>query len=320
MSISGVQSGQSKTGTIPKYHELMLPLLELCKDKSEHTTREVITHLSQQFALTQDQLAEILPSGQQTVFENRVGWARTYLTKAGLLEKVGRGKFKVTARGLEFLKDKPTRITAKDLEKFDEFLEFRQRSRDGEQQSVSGAASVSEEEELTPEESLELGYQKLRRALASEVLERVKDCTPVFFERLVVELLLKMGYGGSRKDAGEAIGRSGDGGIDGIIKEDRLGLDSVYVQAKRWDDTVVGRPEIQKFAGALQGHRARKGIFITTSRFSVDARDFVKMIDSKIVLIDGEQLAQLMIDFNVGVAADKVYEIKRIDSDYFVEE
>lgn len=319
MSISGAQSSQSKTGTIPKYHELMLPLLELCRDSRDHTTRKVINHLAQQFALTQDQLAEMLPSGQQTVFENRIGWARTYLTKAGLLEKVGRGKFKITARGLEFLNGKPARITSKDLEQFDEFLEFRQRSRDGEQ-PASTVAAVSEEEELTPEESLELGYQKLRRALASEVLDRVKDCTPAFFERLVVELLLKMGYGGSRKDAGEAIGRSGDGGIDGIIKEDRLGLDSVYVQAKRWDDTVVGRPEIQKFAGALQGHRARKGIFITTSRFSGDARDFVKMIDSKIVLIDGEQLAQLMIDFNVGVAADKVYEIKKIDSDYFAEE
>lgn len=319
MSISGVQSSQSKTGTIPKYHELMLPLLELCRDSCDHTTREVINHLAQQFALTQDQLAEMLPSGQQTVFENRIGWARTYLTKAGLLEKVGRGKFKITARGLEFLQGKPERITSKDLEKFDEFLEFRQRSRDGEQ-PASAVAAVSEEEEFTPEESLELGYQKLRRALASEVLDRVKDCTPAFFERLVVELLLKMGYGGSRKDAGEAIGRSGDGGIDGIIKEDRLGLDSVYVQAKRWDGTVVGRPEIQKFAGALQGHRARKGIFITTSRFSGDAREFVKMIDSKIVLIDGEQLAQLMVDFNVGVAADKVYEIKKIDSDYFAEE
>lgn len=310
----------SKAATIPKYHELMLPLLEFCKDGKEQTTREVVAQISQQFALTQSQLAEMLPSGQQTVFENRIGWAKTYLAKARLLEKTGRGKFKITARGQEFLKAKPKGITAKDLEKFDEFLEFRQKNRDDDQSTNSVAELITEEEGLTPEESLELGYQKLRRALALEVLDNVKECSPGFFERLVVELLLKMGYGGSRKDAGEAIGRSGDGGIDGIIKEDRLGLDSVYVQAKRWDDTVVGRPEIQKFAGALQGHRARKGIFITTSRFSGEARDYIKIIDSKIVLIDGEQLAQLMIDFNVGVASDKVYEVKKIDSDYFVEE
>lgn len=309
----------SKMATIPKYHELMLPLLNLCSDSKEHTTREVLAAIAAQFALSESQLSEMLPSGQQTVFENRTGWARTYLTKAALLEKTGRGRFKITARGQQFLKGKPNGITAKDLEKFDEFLEFRQKNRDDDQTDNTLIEPV-EEEELTPEESLESGYQKLRRALASEVLEHVKDCSPAFFERLVVELLLNMGYGGSRKDAGEAIGRSGDGGIDGIIKEDRLGLDSVYVQAKRWDDTVVGRPEIQKFAGALQGHRARKGIFITTSRFSGDANDYVKMIDSKIVLIDGQRLAQLMIDFNVGVSPDKVYEIKKIDTDYFMEQ
>lgn len=311
---------QNTSKAIPKYHELMLPLLRFCSDGAEHSTRDALAQLSQQFALTQDQLSEMLPSGQQTVFENRIGWARTYLAKARLLEKTGRGKFKITARGQEFLTANPKGITAKDLERFDEFLEFRQKNRDDGQSINEVAESVNEEAELTPEESLELGYQQLRRALALEVLEHVLECSPAFFERLVVELLLNMGYGGSRKDAGEAIGRSGDGGIDGIIKEDRLGLDSVYVQAKRWEGTVVGRPEIQKFAGALQGHRARKGIFITTSRFSGDARDYVKIIDSKIVLIDGEQLAQLMIDFNVGVASDKVYEIKKLDSDYFTEE
>jgi len=306
---------------LPKYHELMLPLLELCRDGGEHETREVIAHLAERFHLSPSELSEMLPSGQQSVFDNRVGWARTYLTKAGLLEKVSRGIFRIAARGQEFLKTRPEKIAPKDLERFSEFVDFRRKSREGtETEGSLSVASAVEEYELTPEESLELGYQKLRRTLSSEVLERVKSCSPVFFEKLVVELLLNMGYGGSRRDAGEAIGRSGDGGIDGIIKEDRLGLDSVYVQAKRWDDTVVGRPDIQKFAGALQGNRARKGIFITTSRFSADARDFVKMIESKIVLLDGEQLAQLMIDFNVGVAPDKVYEVKKIDSDYFVEE
>jgi len=306
---------------MPKYHELMLPLLALCQDGKDHTAREASLSLAERLRLTQDQLAEMLPSGQQEIFPNRLGWARTYLTKAGLLEKIGRGVFRITARGHDFLKSQPQKITPKDLEKFSEFVQFRKKP--GQEHQSDGAPVIdlhTEEEELTPEESLESGYQKLRQALAVELLDSVKSCSPVFFEKLVVELLLKMGYGGSRKDAGEAIGRSGDGGIDGIIKEDRLGLDSVYVQAKRWDDTVVGRPEVQKFAGALQGHRARKGVFITTSKFSADAKDYVDKIESKIVLVDGERLTQLMIDFNVGVAADKVFEVKKIDSDYFDED
>ncbi len=317
---SVIDGGLKKQRVIPKYHELMLPLLERCRDGKEHSSGEVKALLAEEFQLSEAQLAEILPSGQQTVFDNRAGWARTYLTKAGLIERLGRGVFRITKRGQEYLKQKPQKITPKDLDQFSEFMDFRRKSHEDNETEAVSTTLTPEEEELTPEESLELGYQKLRRALASEVIDRVKSCSPAFFENLVVELLLKMGYGGSRKDAGEAIGRSGDGGIDGIIKEDRLGLDSVYVQAKRWDDNVVGRPDIQKFAGALQGHRARKGIFITTSKFSADANEYIKMIDSKIVLIGGEQLSQLMIDFNVGVSADKVYEIKKVDSDYFVED
>lgn len=306
--------------TLPKYHELMRPLLLLTADGQNHTIREAATAISQQLSITDRQLKVMLPSGQQTVFENRLGWARTYLTKAGMLEKVGRGVFRITERGKQLLKEKSAHITKKDLEPFSDFFS---RGKGGfendDYPSSSESPSNDQDEELTPEESLELGYQKLRKALASDVIDRVKQCSPAFFERLVVELLLKMGYGGSRRDAGEAIGKSGDGGIDGIIKEDRLGLDSVYIQAKRWDETSVGRPEVQKFAGALQMHRARKGIFITTSKFSNDAREYVKVIDSRIVLIDGERLAQLMMDFNVGVSPDKTYEIKRLDSDYFEE-
>lgn len=315
---SSVLSGTDKQ--LPKYHEIMRPLLLLCADGKEHSMRDASAVIAQQMSLTEEQLKEMLPSGQQSVFENRLGWARTYLSKAGMLEKVGRGIFCITPRGLELLKKQTGQITRQDLEEYSDFFTRGRTSSESTDAATSiEMASSNENEELTPEESLELGYQKLRRALETDVIERVKQCSPSFFEKLVVELLLKMGYGGSRQDAGEAIGKSGDGGIDGIIKEDRLGLDSVYIQAKRWDETSVGRPDVQKFAGALQMHKARKGIFITTSRFSNDAYEYVKAIDSRIVLINGQKLAQLMIDFNVGVAPDKTYEVKRLDSEYFEE-
>ena len=228
-----------------------------------------------------------------------------------------RGYYRITDRGCDVLRENIPRITAKYLKQFPEFVEFQSAKR-------SKDSQTHEEEEdgsQTPEEEIEEAYQRVRQGLANELLQTVKSCSPTFFERLVIDLLIKMGYGGTRRDAGEAIGRSGDGGIDGIIKEDRLGLDIVYIQAKRWDSSnTVGRPEIQKFAGALQGQRARKGIFITTSEFTSSARDYVSMIDSKIVLIDGGTLAELMIDFNIGVAAIATYELKRIDSDYFTEE
>jgi len=215
---------------------------------------------------------------------------------------------------LDVLKHPPERVTVDFLEQFDEFVEFRmRREKDGEE------VVTPEIEPQTPEEAIEAAYQSLRQSLADEILQTIKNCSPSFFERLVVDVLVKMGYGGTRKDAGKAIGRSGDDGIDGIINEDRLGLDVVYIQAKKWDNPV-GRPEIQKFAGALQGQRARKGIFITTSTFTKEAQEFASRIDSKITLIDGETLSQLMIDYNVGVNTLAAYELKRLDSDYFIEE
>jgi restriction system protein len=233
-----------------------------------------------------------------------------------LLESTRRSFFKITQRGLDVLSQSPQRIDVKFLEQFPEFVEFRSASRRDKEISLGAEAEVNTHQ--TPEELLEYGYQRIRQDLAQELLNRVKNASPSFFERLVVELLVKMGYGGSRKDAGAAVGKSGDGGIDGIIKEDRLGLDIIYIQAKKWDG-VVGRPEIQKFAGALQGQRAKKGIFITTSGFSNEARDYVALIESKIVLIDGQQLAQLMIDHDVGVSKVSAYEIKKLDFDYFVD-
>jgi restriction system protein len=251
---------------------------------------------------------------------NRVGWARTYMSKAALLEPTRRGHCRITDRGKAVLAERPSRIDVAFLERFPEFLEFRALRR--ERPTVDAPEPRPPDRsamEETPEEALEEAYQRLRGDLEAEILLKVKSCSPSFFERLVVELLVRMGYGGTLKDAGEAVGGSGDGGIDGIIKEDRLGLDVIYVQAKRWEATV-GRPDIQRFAGALQGHRARKGVFITTSGFSREATDFVKAIDPKLVLIDGSTLARLMIDHGVGVSTVRTFEVRKIDSDYFEEE
>ncbi len=298
---------------IPDYESIMLPLLRYASDQHEHSLRETIEALATGFKLSDEERRQLLPSGQQAVFDNRVGWARTYMKKAGLLESTRRGYYKITERGLKVLAQNPLEINVEFLDQFIEFKEFRALRRATEETREGRAP------EETPEEVLEKAFQSIKANLVNELLQQIKSSPPSLFERVVVELLVKMGYGGTRKDAGEAIGRSGDEGIDGIIKEDRLGMDIIYVQAKRWENTV-GRPEIQKFAGALQGQRAKKGIFITTSDFSREAYDYATRIDSKIVLIDGEQLAQLMIDHSVGVSPVATYEIKKIDSDYFTEE
>jgi restriction system protein len=292
--------------------------MRLAADGEVHRYRSAVESLADHFELTPDERRELLPSGKQPTFDNRVGWARTYMTKAGLLSSPKRGLFQITERGQRILQENPLIINVAFLEKFDEFIEFRNLRRDKPPTEEVSRAVLSSDES-TPEEALEGAYQSLRSDLTNEILEKVKDCSPAFFEDLVVDLIVKMGYGGSRREAGQAISRAGDEGIDGIIKEDRLGLDIIYIQAKRWE-AVVGRPEIQKFAGALQGQRARKGIFITTSSFSRDATDYVRNIDTKIILIDGATLAEYMIDSNVGVTVEATYELKRIDSDYFSED
>ncbi len=300
---------------IPDFQTCMLPFLQHLADGYEHTLRDADEHLAEHFRLTPAERAQLLPSGQQGIFKNRIAWARTYLKKAALLESPKRGVFKLTARGAQVLASNPARIDMKFLEQFPEYLVFKEISRPGKDTEQS-TEDVSPQ--ATPEEAIELAYHGLREQLAQELLARILSCSPTFFEQLVVELLVKMGYGGSRKDAGERIGQTGDGGIDGIIKEDRLGLDTIFIQAKRWQGSV-GRPEIQKFVGALQGQRAKKGVFITTSSYTVDATDYTSRIDTKVVLIDGKRLADLMIDFDVGVAAAASYIVKRIDSDYFEE-
>jgi restriction system protein len=299
---------------IPDYQSIMLPLLEFAGDKKEHSIREAIEYIANIFNLSEEERREVLPSGQQYIIDNRVGWARTYLKKAGLLESTKRSYFKITDLGLEVLQKNPKEINVRFLEQFPQFIEFRNlRKEKGEEEK--------EEENLTqtPQELLEYGYQRIKKDLASELLNLVKKSSPRFFEKLVVDLLIKMGYGGSLKDAGEAIGQSGDGGIDGIIKEDKLGLDIIYIQAKRWEN-VVGSKEVRNFVGSLAGQKANKGVFITTSSFTREALDYVKTIPHKVILIDGETLAHLMIENDVGVFKITSYDIKKIDSDYFEEE
>jgi restriction system protein len=303
---------------IPDYQTIMLPVLQLAADKQEHKFSDSVQYLANKFALTDEEKGELLPSGTQAVFNNRVGWARSYLKQAALLSSPKRGYFSITDQGLKLLAEKPEKITSALLERYTEFQEFRNRKKD-QSKTIDENETPQISESETPEDSLASAYKLLRKNLEDEILASVKESSPAFFERLVVDLLVKMGYGGNRQDAGRALGKSGDGGIDGIINEDQLGLDVIYIQAKRWE-AVVGRPEIQKFAGALQGQRARKGVFITTSGFTKEALDYVSLIDSKIILIGGVKLASLMAEHNVGVAVAGKYEVKKIDSDYFDEE
>lgn len=302
--------------TIPDYQTIMLPLLKIAGDKKEHSIREAIDHIGDLFKLSEVDRKEVLPSGRSYIIDNRVGWARTYLKKAGLLEDTRRSYFRITDKGVAVLAKSPTEINIKFLQQFQEFNDFRKKKDDGEEEQEQ---TIQEETSQTPQELLEYGYQKIKRDLAQELIESVKKASPRFFEQLVVELLLKMGYGGSLKDAGKAIGQSGDGGIDGIIKEDKLGLDVIYIQAKRWEN-VVGSKEIRNFVGSLVGQKANKGVFITTSGFTKDALEYVKTITHKVILMDGDMLSQLMIENNVGVSSVINYEVKKIDSDYFVEE
>ncbi len=304
---------------VPDFQSIMLPLLNLMGEReTELSNSDVVATLGQRLNLSEDDLREMLPSGNQRRFVNRVAWAIAHFKKALLLEPTKRAHCQITQRGRDLLASKPERITLKLLDQYPEHRDF---NKGANKSDIVPASSIQNDVSatITPSEALEEAYQSLRDELADELLEKLKTVSPAFFEQCVVELLVKMGYGGSRTDEGRAIGRTGDGGIDGIIKEDKLGLDVIYIQAKRWGTNTVGRPDIQQFAGALQGQRANKGIFITTSRFTEDAKSFVAQIGSKIVLIDGEQLAQLMIDHDVGVATAVTYQVKRIDSDYFSE-
>jgi len=300
---------------IPDYQTLMLPVLKAAADGSEHQMKNLIAALINSYDMTEEERTQLLPSGTTHVFGSRVAWAKTYLKQAGLLKSPRRGIFQISEEGQKLLSTKPSHIDNDTLNKYPAFRDFRDRSR-AEPAAVGTGATTELPLQQTPEDAMATAYKRLRSELEAELLEQVKASSPAFFEQLVVDLIVAMGYGGSRQDAGRAIGKSGDGGIDGIIKEDKLGLDAIYLQAKRWEGTV-GRPEVQKFAGALQGLRASKGIFISTSNYSREALEYVAQISSKIILIDGATLVRYMVDHNVGVSIAGQYEIKNIDSDYF---
>jgi restriction system protein len=269
--------------------------------------------------LTETDLAEMLPSGRQTTFANRTAWANIFLQRAGLLEKVSRGVYRITDEGRKALVEPPERIDMRFLERYPAYVEWRQRSAAGSGERVAPPVADALATR-TPEEQIDASFKSLGAALEDDLLERVREMSPAFFERLIIDLLIAMGYGGGRAEMGQAIGRAGDGGIDGMIKEDALGLDSVYVQAKRYaDGNTVGRSEVQSFAGSLDGVGATKGIFFGTSTFSQGARDYVGRISKRLVLIDGAELARLMVQHNVGVRTRTTYEVKKIDEDYFAE-
>lgn len=302
---------------VPDYQSLMQPVLAVLADGEARPISEIRERVAEHVGLTEEDRREMVPSGQKPLYHDRVSWAVSYMKQAKLLERPKRGVYELTQRGRDVLDANPDRVDNQVLEQFEEFRAFLER---GKRSSKRSGSEHEDESTRTPEESLQSAYNRLRAAIEGDLLEQVKNASPEFFERLVVELLVAMGYGGSFKDAAEAIGKSGDEGIDGIIKEDRLGLDRILVQAKRWTENTVGRREIQSFAGSLEGARARKGVFITTSSFSAQASEYVDKIEKRIVLIDGGELAALLYEHGVGVTPTAAYAVKRVDSDYFTEE
>ncbi len=300
---------------IPDFQSIFLPLLKACADGQEHTKQELLPLLAKQFGLTDDELSIKLASGNQGMFDNRVAWTKTHLKQAGLIESLRRGVFRISARGVGVLQEDPSFLNIRYLKRFPEYVIFNTGKPKDEGKLVEPIFVSAE----TPDELIAGGYKQLREALAIDLIGRIKSVSPSRFEELVVELLLKMGYGGTQEDAGRVVGKSGDGGIDGIIHEDRLGLDVIYIQAKRWE-ADVGRPEIQKFVGALAGNKASKGVFITSSGFSNGAREYAAHVNHRVVLIDGAMLAELMMDFDLGVSVKDVYTVKRLDTDYFEED
>ena len=300
---------------VPDFQTIMRPLLALLADEQEHSVTEIRAHLADHFSLTQEDLEVQIASGRAKLFANRVGWATTHLYQSGLIERLRRSVYRITPRGQEILAQHPNRVDLRVLSQFAEFAEFR-----GKTSTTDPTPTISEVEpqgpEQTPEEQIDAAYRLLRTALAAEALDRVMEQSPPFFEQLVLDVLRAMGYGGSHEDAVARLGQSGDEGVDGVIREDELGLDLIYVQAKRWQNPV-GRPEIQKFFGALHGKRASKGVFITTSSFTSEAATYAESVTPRVILVDGKELARPMVEYDVGITTERRYEIKRIDLDYF---
>lgn len=302
--------------SIPKYDEMYRAFLDCLADGEVHKLKEVKGIVANVFGVTENERKELLPSGRQTIFDNRIGWTRTYLKKAGLLQSPARGAYIITAEGNQVLKENPPEIDNLFLQRFESFRAF---ISPNENHSTQNATMVPGQ---TPQDTLDDAYQQINDTLADDLLSEVMKQSPSFFEHMVVKLLTQMGYGGSAAGAGLVTGQTADEGIDGIIREDKLGFNLIYIQAKRWDrDQTIGRPEIQKFVGALAGQGATKGLLITTAKFTKEARQYAnKQHTTKVILVDGPMLAKLMIEFNLGVSTETTYAIKRIDTDFFADD
>lgn len=306
--------------SVPNFQSFMKPLLQVLADGHVVRLKDIDSNVYQQLDLTPEQLKLRIPSGNQTYAYHRLGWAKTYLVQAGLIEQPKRAFCKITDLGTTALTS-GHEINNQYLDQFQAFQAFKVRNNKGDAKATSTQElTSSNNNEQTPQETLETAFETINSALTADILDSVLKASPEFFENLVVDLMVAMGYGGSRKDAGQATQYTQDGGIDGIIKEDKLGLEMIYLQAKRYTNKTVGRPDLQAFAGALDMHRAKKGVFITTSRFSKEAQEFAGMIEKRIVLVDGERLTELMLEHNLGVTTKQVFEIKTLDTDYFSEE
>lgn len=310
--------------SIPDYQSLMLPVLRLAA-KGETRVADIAARIADEFGLSPEEREELLPSGRQRILHNRIHWAKFYMTKAGPIEAPARGRFVATIAGRNLLANNPKHIDVKLLLQREEFRDFYKASNNGDDVSVAKGRQAEADEQdtdtVTPEEQIEAAYQAVLSALRADLLDRIAQNSPAFFEQLIVDLLVAMGYGGSHKNAAQQLGRSGDGGVDGVINEDRLGLDRVYVQAKRYAaENIVGRPAVNAFVGSLVGFGAAKGVFVTTSAFSREARDYVGKLQQRVILIDGRQLTELMIEHNVGVRVSRAIEFKRLDEDFFSED
>lgn len=304
---------------VPDFQTLMRPLLKFGEGGVEIRTSDCVDDIACQFNLTNDEKEEMLPSGRQPLLLNRIHWARTYLGKAQVITSPRRGYFKITPRGLDLLKNGPDRITIKTLEQYSEFLEWRDVQSGNENKSNKPLIN-DDSQDKSSEEKLEEAHLELNSQLKADILQNLYDVSPAMFEKIIVDLLIAMGYGGGRAEMGKALGKTGDGGVDGIIKEDELGLDVVYIQAKKHKiDSSISRPDIQSFAGSLEGFNATKGVFVTTAKFANTVEEYVNRIHKRIVLIDGSRLASLMIRHGVGVRVKNVYELKDLDEDYFLE-
>ena len=305
---------------IPDFQSIMRPLLDVLSDGNERDTVSLRDALAERFDVSLEERAQLLPSGTARLYDNRVAWAYVHLHRAGAIDRLRRGVYRITPRGVSLLGQQPERIDLKVLSQFPEFLEFRRATKGKKRQAEPSEEAATLDDGRSPTERLAGAHAEHQAEVTSALMDRIRTCHPTFFEQLVLKVLVAMGYGGSEEEASEHLGHSGDGGVDGVINEDSLGLDRVYVQAKRWAENPVGRPDVQAFVGALEGRGATKGVFITASHFTSDATEYAERLTRRVVLIDGQRLAELMMRFGVGVTTRETFPLQEVDEDFFFSE